>query len=74
VSDQNVALLSVEPSAQRQEIRLVAEAKSSAAMFDFLEALRAQSLRDVVLVSHQVQTKAAGTPLRFQARAAWEQP
>lgn len=74
VSGQNVALLSVEPSAQRQEIRLVAEAKSSAAMFDFLEALRAQSLRDVVLVSHQVQTKTAGTPLRFQARAAWEQP
>lgn len=72
VSGQDVALLSVEPSAQRQELRLVAEAKSSDAMLDFLEALRAQSLRDVVLVSHQVQAQTPGAPLRFQARAVWE--
>ena len=72
VADQNVALLSVEPSAQRQEIRVVAEAKSADAMFDFLEALRAQSLREVVLVSHQLQSQTPGTPIRFQARAVWE--
>jgi hypothetical protein len=72
VASQNVALLSVEPSAQRQEIRLVAEAKSDDAMLDFLEALRAQDLREVVLVSHQVQAQTPGTPLRFQARAVWE--
>jgi hypothetical protein len=72
VSGKDVALLSVEPSAQKQEIRLIAEAKSSDAMLDFLEALRAQSLRDVVLVSHQVQARAPGNPLRFQARAVWE--
>jgi hypothetical protein len=72
VSGKNVALLSVEPSAQRREIRVVAEAKSSGAMLDFLEALRAQSLHDVVLVSHQVQAQTPGTPLRFQARAVWD--
>lgn len=72
VSGQNVALLSVEPSAQRQEIRVIAEAKSAGAMLDFLEALRAQSLREVVLVSHQVQLQTPGTPIRFQARAVWE--
>jgi hypothetical protein len=41
-------------------------------MLDFLEALRAQDLREVVLVSHQVQAQTPGTPLRFQARAVWE--
>jgi len=74
VSGQDVALLSVEPSAQRHELRMVAEAKSTGAMLDFLEALRAQSLRDVVLVSHQVQARTPGTPIRFQARAVWETP
>ena len=74
VSGQDVALLSVEPSAQRHELRMVVEAKSTGAMLDFLEALRAQSLRDVVLVSHQVQARTPGTPIRFQARAVWETP
>jgi hypothetical protein len=72
VASHDVALLSVEPSALRQEVRIMAEAKSSGAMLDFLEALRAQSLREVVLVSHQVQTQTAGAPIRFQARAAWD--
>ena len=72
VPTQHVALLSVEPSAQRGELKLVAEARSSAAMFDFLEALRAQRLRDVALVSHEVQARTPGAPIRFQARAAWD--
>jgi hypothetical protein len=71
VTDHNVALLSVEPSALRKEVRIVAEAKTSGAMLDFLEALRAQSLHEVVLVSHQVQAQTPGTPIRFQARALW---
>lgn len=72
VPTQNVALLSVEPSAQRGELRLVAEAGSSAAMFDFLEALSAQELREVVLVSHEVLARTPGAPIRFQVRAAWD--
>lgn len=71
VAGRNVALLSVEPSALRQEVRIVAEAKTSGAMLDFLEALRAQSLREVVLVSHQLQAQTPGAPIRFQARALW---
>ena len=74
VAGRNVALLSIEPSAQRQEVRITAEAKNSEAMLDFLEALRGQSLREVVLVSHQIQAQAPGTPLRFQARAQWVTP
>ena len=75
VAARNVALLSIEPSAQRQEVRITAEAKNSGAMFDFLDALRGQpSLREVVLVSHQIQAQAPGAPLRFQARAQWVTP
>lgn len=71
VAGRNVALLAVEPSALRREVRILAEAKSSDAMLDYLDALRAQSLRDVVLVSHQAQPQTPGTPIRFQARALW---
>jgi hypothetical protein len=71
VAGRNVALLAVEPSALRQEVRITAEAKTSGAMLDYLDALRAQSLREVVLVSHQVQTHTPGAPVRFQARARW---
>jgi hypothetical protein len=71
VAGRNVALLAVEPSALRQEVRITAEAKTSGAMLDYLDALRAQSLREVVLVSHQVQTQTPGAPVRFQARARW---
>jgi hypothetical protein len=74
VAGRNVALLSIEPSAQRQEVRITAEAKNSAAMLDFLDALGAQSLREVVLLSHQVQAQTPGTPFRFQARAQWAAP
>ena len=75
VAARNVALLSIEPSAQRQEVRITAEAKNSGAMLDFLDALRAQSsLREVVLVSHQIQAQAPGAPFRFQARAQWVTP
>jgi hypothetical protein len=74
VPGKGVALLSIEPSAQRQELRLVAEAKTPAAMFDFLEALGADPLHDVTLVSHQVQAQAPGAPIRFTARALWEAP
>jgi hypothetical protein len=72
VARDDVALLSIEPSAAKQEVRIVAEAKSSDAMLDFLDALRTQPLRRVVLVSHQVQIQTPGSPVRFQARATWE--
>jgi len=71
VAGRDVALLVVEPSAARQTVRITAEARSSGAMLDYLDALRAQGLADVALVSHQVQAQAPGTPWRFQAQARW---
>lgn len=74
VAGRNIALLSIEPSTQSQELRITAEAKDNEAMLDFLDALRAQSLRNVVLASHQIQTQTPGTPVRFHARAQWVTP
>ena len=67
----NVALLVVEPASNRNEVRFAGEAKSSEAMLDYLDALRGETLREVTLISHQVQAQTPGTPIRFQARALW---
>jgi hypothetical protein len=73
VAGRDVALLVVEPSAAQQTVRITAEARNPAAMFDYLDALRARSFAQVHLVSHQVQAQTPGTPIRFQALARWGQ-
>jgi hypothetical protein len=68
----NVALLAVEPSAAKRTVSLTAEAAGPADMIKYLQALQSDpNLANVVLVSHQVQLQAPGTPLRFQIRASW---
>jgi hypothetical protein len=69
----SVALLAVEPSAAKKVFRLTAEARDAKAMLGYLDALRKDRRLDgVVLVSHQVQEKAPGRPIRFQLQAGWE--
>lgn len=68
----NVALLSVEPSATRQQLRLTAEARDAEAMIDYVAALQAEPrLSQVTLASHQVQMQTPGRPTRFTVQAAW---
>lgn len=67
VAGRDVTLHAVEPSATRQIVRITAEARSPAAMFDYLEALRARGIAEVMLVSHR--SVAGG--LRFQAEGRW---
>jgi hypothetical protein len=68
----NVALLAVEPSAAKRSLSLTAEAANPAQMLNYLQALQGDKhLADVMLVSHQVQLQAPGTPIRFQVRASW---
>jgi Tfp pilus assembly protein PilN len=70
--NKSVALLSVEPSVSKHSLRLTAEARSAQDMLGYLSALQRDSrLSAVVLVSHQVQAQAPGTPVRFQVQAAW---
>ena len=70
--NQAIALLSVEPSANKHSVRLTAEARDLHDMLVYLGTLqRDVRLSSVVLVSHQVQVQAPGTPVRFQIQAAW---
>ena len=67
-----VALLAVEPSASKRSVTLTAEAASATQMLAYLHTLQADSrLHEVMLVSHQLQTQAPGTPLRFQLEGQW---
>lgn len=68
----SVALLSVEPSPAKHSVTLTAEAASPAQMLAYLHRLQVDPrLSDVVLVSHQLQAQAPGTPLRFQLEGHW---
>jgi len=70
--NQAVALLSVEPSAAKRNLRITAEARDAHDMLAYLAALQQDPrLSGVVLLSHQVQTQAPGMPLRFQVQAGW---
>jgi Tfp pilus assembly protein PilN len=67
-----IAVLSIEPSVAKRSIRLTAEARSATDMLAYLGALQKEPrLASVVLVSHQVQAQAPGTPVRFQIQATW---
>jgi hypothetical protein len=69
---QAVALLAIEPSTAQQAVRITAEAKDPEAMLAYLGALQTDArLRRVVLLTHQIQEQAAGTPVRFQIQAGW---
>ncbi len=68
----DVALLGVEPSVAKRSVRLTAEARDDTEMLAWLAALQHDPrLASVVLVSHQVQAQAPGTPIRFQVQAQW---
>jgi len=69
---ESVALLAMEPSVSKRSIRLTAEARGTEEMLAYLGTLqRDPRLSAVVLMSHQVQLQAPGTPVRFQIQAGW---
>jgi hypothetical protein len=71
IRNKDVALQIVEAVAARQSVRITADARNFEAMLDYLEQLRARTLTEVVLTSHQVQLQQPGTPIRFQVQARW---
>jgi Tfp pilus assembly protein PilN len=71
-SARDVALLGVEPSAAKRSVRLTVEARDADAMLAYLAELQRDGrLSSVVLVSHQLQAQAPGSPIRFQVQAQW---
>jgi Tfp pilus assembly protein PilN len=70
-----IAMLSLEPDARRRSIKITAEAKSSDAMFAYLEALKAQELfTGVALTRHEINELDPNKPIRFQLEAEWSAP
>lgn len=67
----DVALLSVEPSATRHQIRITAEAKGEDAMLNYVDALRGDSFDEASLSSHQLENQVPGKPIRFVVQARW---
>jgi hypothetical protein len=71
VQAKDVALLGVEPSASRHNIRITAETKTLDDMLNYVDALRSDSFPDVSLSSHQVEPQTPGNPVRFVVQARW---
>jgi len=72
VQARDVALLGVEPSPTRHNIRITAEAKTPDAMLNYVDALRGEAFPEVHLASHQVQAQTPGEPVRFVVQARWK--
>ena len=77
-----VAILEMRPEATTsdqepgigQGLRLLAEAKDSAHMLDFVSQLRGEPFfRSVVLMSHQIYAQDPNRPLRFELNLRWTQ-
>jgi hypothetical protein len=71
VQAKDVALLGVEPSPIRHNVRITAEAKNTDAMLNYVDALRGDSFPEVNLSSHQFETNTPGDPVRFVVQARW---
>jgi Tfp pilus assembly protein PilN len=68
----SVALLSLEPDARQDVIRVVAETGSTAEMLRYVERLKQQPfLAEVFLVRHEIDSQNSNLPLRFQVEAHW---
>jgi len=68
----NVALLGIEPNAERQTVRIEGEAKTAEDMIDFVEQLGQDSFFQAAsLLRHQINDSDRNRPYRFTMEAAW---
>lgn len=72
-SGKDVALLTMDPDAERHEVKISGEAKNMGAVLRYIEHLSAQDIfAHVYLQSHQVQERDPEKPVRFALVAAWK--
>ncbi len=71
-SGKDVALLTIEPDAEKREVKITGEAKDIPALLSYIRQLAAQEpFNSVYLERHQVQEKAPLKPVRFSLVAGW---
>jgi Tfp pilus assembly protein PilN len=69
----DVAILQLQPDAQQRMLRITAEARSEAAMVEYLRRLAgARGFAYVHLLSHQVQEDDPQRPIQFSAQASFQ--
>ncbi len=67
-----MALLAIEPDAQKRRVKLTGEAKNLDSMLAYVRFLESQGpLLDVFLQSHQVEQNDPLKPVRFVVTATW---
>jgi len=72
-AEQPIALLALEPDADKQELVVTGEARDFAALMAYYQSLQQQRIfRDVVLQTHQVNRQDRDKPVRFRIVAEWE--
>lgn len=69
-----VALLSMEPEAEKRTLKIAGEAKNVKSMLDYIRLLeRRPMLHTVTLSNHQVQVNDPHRPVRFTLSAGWRE-
>jgi hypothetical protein len=72
-SGKQVALLSMEPDAEKYVVKLSGEAKNITAVLNYVKRLSAQEVfSSVYLQSHQIQQQDQDKPVRFALLATWK--
>lgn len=73
--EKTIALLAIQPDAEKRQVQISGEAKNLAAMLDYVKLLSADpAMASVHLVSHQVQSRDPQRPVRFSLSAEWRPP
>ena len=68
----DIALLSIQPDRRKGMVAIGGEAKDVAAMLDYMRRLNEKKpLKQVVLLSHQIQQQDPQKPVRFNLSAQW---
>lgn len=74
-SDEQVALLAVQPDAHKHILRISGEAKNYAALLDYIKRLEQGGvLTQVFLLSHEIRQDDRDHPVRFALTANWTAP
>lgn len=72
-SGKDVALLTIEPDAERNEVKISGEAKNIAALLNYIKHLAEQDVfSNVYLQRHQVQQHNPEKPVRFALVVTWK--
>jgi len=72
-SGKDVALLTIEPDAEKNEVKISGEAKNIAALLGYIKHLAEQDVfSNVYLQSHQVQQHNPEKPVRFALVVTWK--